>query len=205
MTNFLKHLLITIIISLISLAIATNAFNEDQAKYGVIFWFVFSLIYPSIKVFPQLAKWDRQAAEWKEKNSFAALRKRAEENLASLELEQAELRSKIDYAQNEPLDTAHEEDNSQDDFKPWTDEDLIWKGKRKLTIEYYTTEGVVTQKIDLLGIWPNEYTGEIQFRAYCHDEEDWSTFDENDILTVCTARNKKFESFHDFMSNELGI
>lgn len=92
------------------------------------------------------------------------------------------------------------------EFRPWTEENLIWQGKRKLWIEYIDRHGDITERdIEIRGVWPDEETGEIHFRAMCHLRNEWRTFNANGVLSIRTAKGKEFDDFSSFMYESLNI
>lgn len=108
---------------------------------------------------------------------------------------------------SKPIHTEPAPSIEQDhEFKPWTEERLLWSGKRKLTIDYINSKNKrTTRDIDLLGIWPHSGTGEIYFRARCHLRDEWRTFKAENASNIQNARNKEFPDFFTYMSEELGI
>lgn len=183
MTKALKVIGICLGTSFASLLLGVILFPES-AGAGVMTWFVGTLIYPSYKLFPHLAKYDRHVEKLREE------RNKPDASFGS------------DYSSDFDPDEYVEKEA----FRNWTHENLLWSGKRKLVIEYQDRHGKITERdIEMLGIWPHHQTGEICFRAKCLLRDDWRTFKGDNVLSVRNARKKTFDSFSSYISEELGI
>lgn len=170
-------------IAFISIGITVELFS-DSPLIGSITLVGGLLGYPLYKLYPYLAKYDRHVEKLREE------RKKPDASFDS------------DYSSDFDPDKYVEKEA----FRPWTHENLLWSGKRKLVIEYQDRHGKITERdIEMLGIWPHHQTGEICFRAKCELRDDWRTFKGDNVLSVRNARKKTFDSFAEYMAEDLNI
>lgn len=180
MKTFIR-LIVLLTSSFILLGIA--AFNMEKLT-GVLFWLVSTLI-----IFYLLFG--------------KSISTRIKENNALYQKQQLELENEKIAQPYEPQ--ASKKITSETGFIPWTEEELLWQGKRKLFLRYMDRNGSITERnVEIVGVWPNQY-GEVMFRAYCHLRGEWRTFYAERVLHITNARKKQFSNFFEYSKEDLGI